>query len=331
MADSLCGPSNALQNFQKHSTVDRTLQQDRLIGRQSPAQGFRSSPGPNAGFLNPEFEAFQAGQLPLDQGFQPHGFAHAPPKLQQQSDSSAWSSDFQRLQISSPVQQFNQQQFGPQVHQRQDDGGWQQEFSRQQGQMSERSMGKMPSQTNSAFRPMGGMGMSQQYMRGFAGPQVEIAMAQQQQPVEVFDEAAFARAFDEAANAEVETQQGTSKEEEYQQGLELGQDTLVRESVERMMEDSTGLLDQERIGSDRIHDPRSQSPEAWAQQGDPDALAKTAAELLDKVERNQSSKFQNSQFLQLMRQLRSKEATIRDDEFVVDVEGMRRESQNVSS
>lgn len=38
MADALCGPSNALQNFQKHTSVDRTLQQDRLIGRHSPAQ-----------------------------------------------------------------------------------------------------------------------------------------------------------------------------------------------------------------------------------------------------------------------------------------------------
>lgn len=38
MADSMCGPSNALQNFQKHSTVDRTLQQDRFISRQSPSQ-----------------------------------------------------------------------------------------------------------------------------------------------------------------------------------------------------------------------------------------------------------------------------------------------------
>lgn len=33
MADALCGPSNALQNFQKHTTVDRTLQQDRFTSR----------------------------------------------------------------------------------------------------------------------------------------------------------------------------------------------------------------------------------------------------------------------------------------------------------
>ena len=38
MADALCGPSNALQNFQKHTSVDRTLQQDRLVGRHSPSQ-----------------------------------------------------------------------------------------------------------------------------------------------------------------------------------------------------------------------------------------------------------------------------------------------------
>lgn len=36
--DSLCGPSNALQNAQKHTSVDRTLQQDRLISRQPPTQ-----------------------------------------------------------------------------------------------------------------------------------------------------------------------------------------------------------------------------------------------------------------------------------------------------
>ena len=36
--DALCGPSNALQNFNKHASVDRTLQQDRLANRHSPAQ-----------------------------------------------------------------------------------------------------------------------------------------------------------------------------------------------------------------------------------------------------------------------------------------------------
>jgi len=38
MADALCGSSNPLQNFQKYSQADRTLQQDRLTSRGSPAQ-----------------------------------------------------------------------------------------------------------------------------------------------------------------------------------------------------------------------------------------------------------------------------------------------------
>jgi len=38
MSDALCGPSNPLQNFQKHSQADRSLQQDRLTSRGSPAQ-----------------------------------------------------------------------------------------------------------------------------------------------------------------------------------------------------------------------------------------------------------------------------------------------------
>lgn len=34
MAEALCGPSNALQSFQTHTSVDRTLQQDRLATRE---------------------------------------------------------------------------------------------------------------------------------------------------------------------------------------------------------------------------------------------------------------------------------------------------------
>lgn len=38
MADAYCGPSNALQNFQKHTAVDRSLQQDRLTSRRTPLE-----------------------------------------------------------------------------------------------------------------------------------------------------------------------------------------------------------------------------------------------------------------------------------------------------
>jgi len=311
----MCGPSNALQNFQKHSTVDRTLQQDRLISRPSPSQGFRSSPGPNAGLLDPEFEAFQAGQLPLDHGFQHQVFSHAPPGLQQQQPGpSGWASDFQRLNISSSPPNFQQQPFSPQAQQRHDTGGWHQDFARQQGGMAERSMGQMPGQTNSPYKysPMPGMGMTTQYAGGFAGPQAETSMAQQQQqPAEAFDEDAFARAFDEAAKSEMDSRQVSSQE----QHMELEQDVMINESAERLMATSEGLLEQERIGADAIHDPLSKDPPNQ-EQSDPDALARTAARLLDSVRHDQSSKFQNSQFLELMRQFRDREATVEGDKIV---------------
>ncbi|KAK0128871.1 hypothetical protein ONS95_000819 [Cadophora gregata] len=324
MADSMCGPSNALQNFQKHSTVDRTLQQDRLISRHSPAQGFRSSPGPNAGLLDPDFEAFQAGQLPLDQSHQPQGFSHAPQNFQQPVPSG-WASDFQQLHISSPPPQFQRQPFNPQVQQRQNEGGWHEEFARQQGQMS--GMGQMPSQMNPQFRPMGGLNMTSQYMGGFAQPQASISASQQtQQPIEASDEA-FARAFEEAERAAaLEAGQETSQE----QSVEMGQDILINESAERLMEDSSDLLDQQRIGADTIHDPLDQTSEAREQQNNPDDLSKTAGQLLNSVQKDQSTKFQNSQFLQLMRLFRDKEATVEGDQVVALGTGMRQDALKVT-
>lgn len=40
MADALCGPSNALQTFQKQTSIDRTLQQDRIAARQAQVEVF---------------------------------------------------------------------------------------------------------------------------------------------------------------------------------------------------------------------------------------------------------------------------------------------------
>ncbi|PBP16675.1 peroxin 20, partial [Diplocarpon rosae] len=324
MADSMCGPSNALQNFQKHSTVDRTLQQDRLIARQSPSQGFRSSPGPSADFLDQDFEAFQAGQLPLDHGFGPQAFSHTPSNLRQQPGPASWASDFERLQLSNSPQ-FHHQPFNAQLQQREDGCGWHQEFARQHSQNGS-GVEKLNGHNSSSFRPMSGMGVLPQYMGGFNGPQAQATVIQQTLSVEAFDAAAFDRAFDEAAKAEAEAMRQEAdplQKASKGQDIELGQDILIENSAERLMADSTGLLDQERIGADRIYDPLSLDPEARERelQDDPDALSKTAAQLLDAVAHEQNPKFQNSQFLQLMRQLRSKEATIVGDKLVTTADG----------
>lgn len=311
MADNLCGPSNALQNFQKHSSVDRTLQQDRLISRQSPSQGFRSSPGLNAGRLDPEFEAFQAGNLPISQvdpQFQHHPFSNAPPTLNQAGPPN-WAADFQNLHISSPSPQLQQQPFSPQSQIQQNLGGWHQDFARQQNRALEHPAALSRAQNiTSQFAPIHTMpGMSR-----FAGPTINTFTEQntaQQQPVESFDEAAFARAFDEAAISELEVAQ----EVEQVQDTELGQDILINESAEHFMEAEP--LVEHRLGADLIHDPSRESNDQQ-QQDDPDALARTAGQLLDSVSHNTSDKFQNSQFLELMRQLRDKEVVVEGDKIV---------------
>jgi hypothetical protein len=131
----------------------------------------------------------------------------------------------------------------------------------------------------------------------------------QTQSIEAFDEEAFARAFDQAAQSELAMQQAAQR-----QSLGIDQDVMANESAERLM-GSEQALEPQRLGADLIHDPREGGREQQ-QQDDPDALARTAGQLLDSVKDNQSDKFQKSQFLELMRQLRDREVTVEGDKIV---------------
>lgn len=200
MADALCGPSNALQNFQKHTSVDRTLQQDRLVGRHSPAQGFRSSPGPNAA-LDSEFDAFQQGRAgppqPDFQHFSPQ-FATPPPQFAQAPQAPDWASDFQRLNITNqPAQAFQQQR--PQAATAA--SAWHQDFLRQQAPAA-----PALAQQQNTFGGMSNYGMSAyaapSYMQSSAfqpsAQMSQVAQGKQAMQEPVFDEAAFEQAFAQA-------------------------------------------------------------------------------------------------------------------------------------
>lgn len=190
-------------------------------------------------------------------------------------------------------------------------------------------MGQMPSQMTSPYSyspmsgqysPMSGMGMASQYTGGYAGQQ-EMSIAQQKQPAEAFDEEAFARAFEAAARVEMAESRKQSKQEssqEQNQHAERGQEVLIDESAERLLASSQGPLHQEPIGADQIEDLKTLSPEEAERQGGADALQRTAAEMLEKVrgEQEQNVKFQNSQFFELMRQFRDREATVVGNEVV---------------
>ncbi|TAQ83278.1 hypothetical protein B7494_g8399 [Chlorociboria aeruginascens] len=309
MADSLCGPSNALQNFQKHTAVDRTLQQDRLINRATPSQGFRSSPSSSAGHLENEFNSFQAGHSPLElPGFHPQHPSHTPPNFQQPNPS--WASDFQQMNLSSTSQL--QQLSRPQSQQSLDIGGWHHDFARQHGQVAEQSISQLPGQTPPSYRNPRlykyGTIVTPQFSGGYqASYEGKFPMAQQQQQPEVFDEEAFARAFEEASKIQMDEVQETKQE-----GIELGQEIPLNEQAERFLESEANL---ERLGADLILDP-SEERQSGETRDDSDALAQTAGLLLDSVKDNQSSKFQNSQFLELMRQLRDREIAVEGDNLV---------------
>lgn len=114
---------------------------------------------------------------------------------------------------------------------------------------------------------------------------------------EAFDEEAFARAFDQAAEAEMSAQ--------LTEGAQLSQD--IQDNA------ASPQLNEERIGADAIHHPDDVDYQNMTPAQESDDLARTAGQLLNSVKDNQSDKFQQSVFLQLMRQFRDKEVVVDGD------------------
>ncbi|KAJ5426644.1 peroxin-20 [Penicillium sp. CMV-2018d] len=307
MGDALCGPSNALQNFQKHTSVDRTLQQDRLTSRQSPVQGFRSQ-NPQEGILDPEFAAFEGNlagpalpnlQHPAHFGAPSHHAAVHHPAAHG-SGNAGWAADFQNLQISGPshpVAQLQRPNMAPATA----NGGWHTEFMTQQrGPMSQ---AQQTPQMHGAYQPsfapgyqMYGSSMNQ--MQPSQGMQTE-----QQHHAQQFDESAFEAAFDQA-RADMELQADDVAQQDTQKHLQETNEVEITEPVAQ---------EQIRLGSDLIPQSDKQDPET--QSRDADELARTAGQLLDSVRNEQSQKFQQSNFLALMRRIRDREVEVAGDDF----------------
>lgn len=218
-------------------------------------------------------------------------------------------------------------------------GGWHQEFARQAGGSATGVANYIPpvqgQGLQNGYAPMNsGMHMGQhnlmggQFMGGIAGPQV--AQQAQSQP-EVFDEEAFARAFEEAEQAELNALQAepeTQTEveidvttEQTEQTTALDDNVLLPESAERLMEAESSNLKQAPMGADFIL-PQSQKER---NQHNHDDLARTAGQLLTNVRGDTSEKFQQSKFLDLMRMFRDKEVVVDGDQIVdkipADLEG----------
>ena len=181
-------------------------------------------------------------------------------------------------------------------------------------------------------------------MATFSTLHEHVSTQEQRNPRETYDDAAFARAFDslQENTMEDQAQQGSSNHLAAQAEAELLRDAEEtrnaaaelhgRFEARRMMQEAgipmndDGLPTFEEIqeplslneeSAQRPDDHLEQKQEAQQQaRDDADELAATAGQLLDSVADNQSAKFGNSKFLELMRKLRDREVWVEGDKMV---------------
>ena len=204
---------------------------------------------------------------------------------------------------ASPIPQSQYRQHAP----LQRAGGWHQDFLRQQNQPS--TYQTLQQKTPAAQKYSG---WSYGYTGGLTPQHYNTLspIAQQKQPEreaeEVYDEAAFEKAFDVAREEMQRLDHSVHRKE-------IQVDARLHENKDQ---DSQAWLDHSRIGSDSILDEAQKGGEESNDADDAEELARTAGQLLENVKGDQSQKFQESNFLSLMRQLRDKEVRVEGDKLV---------------
>lgn len=124
---------------------------------------------------------------------------------------------------------------------------------------------------------------------------IQSEIEQHKEAVGDFDDSLFDRAFEQAALDMTELDKAAATED-------VG---------------TTAWPEHTRIGSDLIADQDQRKEEQQNGNADEaDELARTAGNLLEKVQGDTSQKFQESQFLGLMRQLRDREVRVEGDKLV---------------
>ena len=89
----------------------------------------------------------------------------------------------------------------------------------------------------------------------------------------------------------------------------------INENIQSDVAAEPGAHEEIRIGSDTIPYTAKEDADAQGQSNDGDELARTAGHLLDSVSHEKNQKFQQSNFLALMRRIRDREVHIEGDEF----------------
>lgn len=118
----------------------------------------------------------------------------------------------------------------------------------------------------------------------------------------------WSQAFEEAYSNAIETEQIGNEQMLHQDGVYTNDHTQEEEAFIREPENI-------KIGSDAIDYTETKDRTAEQASHDSNALARVAGELLHNVQGDSSEKFQNSQFLDLMRKIRDKQVEIRNNDF----------------
>ncbi|KAL2016309.1 hypothetical protein VTK56DRAFT_3880 [Thermocarpiscus australiensis] len=339
MADNMCGPSNGAKNLLAHADRDRTLHQDRLVNapQAGPGNSFRSQ-APVANGAEMAFGSFQQGAAPMDPTFGPgldmnaiHPAApHPAPAGAYGHPAAGMPATMDNLGFSAPAARLNSPATGGVAHHE-----WVDQFAGMQlGADAAGPSAAMPNQAHpvgmAPVQRLPGLAPFAMPMHAGAhpafpyGPQNPgmTAVAQQQPQAGLshdaiaIDHEAFNRAFDEyeddlfkkevanwtkqsLADAEFEKEQdkwmaehGPRAERGGKAGPPTAEETAeIDANLEKLAQE------QEKRESD-------------------DALARAATDIVNSVADNQSDKFKNSRFFELMRRIGNREVAIEGDNFV---------------
>ncbi|KAF3928858.1 hypothetical protein ABW20_dc0103702 [Dactylellina cionopaga] len=294
-SSSMCGPSNPLQTLKNHASFDRSLQHDRF--RSSPAlqpSQFRQQPL-HTQSLDHEFEQFLStspghSQQTLRSRPSLQNFAQAPssPALQ------PWAADFQNLQINTPPAastiapaQIRQQPMAAAA-------GWGAEFLSHMTaaapvatsisqQKSAAIAGNSYMGTNASYN---GMGMTSSF------PSMMPWQSSQNITTDYTD-AQFDQMFEQAQFLDHQPDVAHFPQREAPQPLQQHSSPIIEEVI----------TEEKPAEKDRS-------------QEDADELARTAGQLVDTLSQDTSKKFQESQFIALMRKLRDKTVKVEDGKMV---------------
>ncbi|KAI0601977.1 hypothetical protein F4775DRAFT_537804 [Biscogniauxia sp. FL1348] len=350
MADNTCGPSNAFKGLARHVDQDRTHQQDRVVaGPHHAGQAFRTTPGDPAA-ANGHFAAFQGGNAPLpgfgmpDMRPQP-AFASRPspytpmqPVGRVQNGHGDWVNEFQRnLHLGETA--------SPSLHR----PSASQNSAMGLGHRPTMGATYYPAPSMHQHMPptmMGPAGVLSQHNGYLQGSMLVGAFNAQPQPhhgaVDMIDplvqqqlDDEFTAAMDnwmrENGNSEATTNaasvgvvDGVPAAQSTHSGIDTNAQAALAMHHAQMMQQSENV-ETRPLGTEEAMLTHQSQPEQKASDQSRPAetqpqvdteLARAAQQLVDSVSDNDSEKFRNSSFLQMMRRIAAEEVTVRGNELV---------------